>query len=46
MGKLVNPLQPEKAQSPIEVTPEGMVKLVNLLQPLYLLLVDYQYYTF
>lgn len=29
----VNPLQPEKAQSPIEVTPEGIVMLVNPLQP-------------
>ena len=29
----VNPLQVLKAQSPIEVTLEGMVKLVNPQQP-------------
>ena len=28
----VKPLQPLKADSPIEVTPEGMVKLVKPLQ--------------
>ena len=33
MIKLVNPLQSQKADSPIEVTLEGMVKLVKLLQP-------------
>ena len=32
MVKLANPLQSAKAQSPIEVTLEGMVKLVNPLQ--------------
>ena len=31
--KLVNPLQPENANSPIEVIPTGRVKLVNPLQP-------------
>ena len=31
--KLVNPLQPENAYSPIEVIPAGRVKLVNPLQP-------------
>ena len=33
MVKLVNPLQPAKAELPIEVTLEGMVKLVKPLQP-------------
>ena len=32
MVKLVNPLQPSKAAMPIEVTPEGIVMLVNPLQ--------------
>ena len=32
MVKLVKPLQPSKALSPIPVTPEGMVKLVKPLQ--------------
>ena len=45
MTKLVKPLQPLKADSPIEVTLEGMTKLVKPLQPQYLLLVDYQCYT-
>ena len=41
----VNPLQPEKHKSPNEVTDEGIVMEVKPLQWLYLLLVDYQYYT-
>ena len=41
----VKPLQPEKHDPPIEVTDEGIVMEVKLLQPRYLLLVDYQYYT-
>ena len=44
--KLVKPLQPEKAYLPIEVTPEESVRLVKPLHYMYLLLVDYQYYTF
>ena len=42
----VKPLQPEKQPSPNDVTDEGMVIKVKPLQPEYLLLVDYQYYTF
>ena len=38
--------QPLKAESPILSTPEGNVTDVRLLHPEYLLLVDYQYYTF
>ena len=34
-----------KQNSPKDVTEEGMVIEVKLLQPEYLLLVDYQYYT-
>ena len=34
MVKLVNPLHPKKAKSPIEVTLEGMIKLANVKQPL------------
>ena len=46
MVTLVKPLQYEKQYSPKEVTEEGMVTLVKPLQLQYLLLVDYQYYTF
>ena len=42
----VKPLQPEKQDLPNEVTDEGMVIEVKPLQPSYLLLVDYQCYTF
>ncbi len=42
----VKPLQPLKQLSPKLVTDDGMVIEVKLLQPEYLLLVDYQYYTF
>ena len=38
-------LQLEKQSSPNHVTDDGMVTEVKLLQSLYLLLVDYQYYT-
>ena len=38
-------LQPLKQYSPKLVTELGMVTKVKLLQPEYLLLVDYQYYT-
>ena len=38
-------LQPEKQYSPNEVTDEGILIDVKLLQSEYLLLVDYQYYT-
>ena len=38
-------LQSENHPRPKEVIPSGKVMLVRLLQPLYLLLVDYQYYT-
>ncbi len=41
----VRELQMLKAQPPIVVTLLGMVTEVRELQPLYLLLVDYQYYT-
>ena len=41
----VKPLQPWKHNRPNEVTDEGMVIEVKPLQSLYLLLVDYQYYT-
>ena len=37
--------QPEKAESPIEVTLEGIVTLVKPLHKQNVLLVDYQYYT-
>ena len=43
---LVKLEHPQKHSSPKEVTEEGIVMLVKLEQPLYLLLVDYQYYTF
>ena len=39
-------LQPEKHPVPKLVTDDGMVTEVKLLQSSYLLLVDYQYYTF
>ena len=39
-------LQKQKHLSPNLVTDDGMVIEVKLLQSLYLLLVDYQYYTF
>ena len=42
----VKPLQYSKQQPPNDVTDEGMVIEVKPLQPLYLLLVDYQCYTF
>ena len=42
----VRPLQPLKQPSPNEVTEEGSVMEVKPLQNAYLLLVDYQYYTF
>ena len=38
--------QQEKHSYPNDVTDEGMVIEVKPLQPEYLLLVDYQYYTF
>ncbi len=38
-------LQPEKQYSPNEVTDEGILIDVKLLHNMYLLLVDYQYYT-
>ena len=41
----VKPLQPEKQASSNEVTDEGIVMEVKPVQPQYLLLVDYQYYT-
>ena len=41
----VKPLQLKKQQSLNEVTNGGMVIEVKPLQPSYLLLVDYQYYT-
>ena len=41
----VKPLQRRKQDSPNDVTAEGMVIEVKPLQSLYLLLVDYQYYT-
>ncbi len=41
----VKPLQAKKQYSPNDVTEEGMVIEVKPLQSLYLLLVDYQYYT-
>ena len=43
---LVNPEQPSKQELPKLVTELGMVMLVKLVQRKYLLLVDYQYYTF
>ena len=42
----VKPLQPSKQLLPNEVTDEGIKMEDILLQLLYLLLVDYQYYTF
>ena len=42
---LVKPEQSWKHQELKEVTEEGIVMLVKPEQPLYLLLVDYQYYT-
>ena len=42
----VKPLQPSKHAIPNEVTDEGIVMEVKPLHPPYLLLVDYQYYTF
>ena len=42
---LVKPLQPQKQDSPKEVTEEGILMVVKPEQPEYLLLVDYQYYT-
>ena len=43
---LVRESQPQKAEYPIVVTLFGIFMLVRDLQPEYLLLVDYQYYTF
>ena len=45
MVTLVKPEHKEKQWSPKEVTEEGIVMLVKPEQELYLLLVDYQYYT-
>lgn len=45
MLMLVRELHLENAQSPMLVTLFGMLMLVRDLQPLYLLSVDYQYYT-
>ena len=42
----VRPVQPLKASQPILVTELGMATEVRPVQPEYLLLVDYQYYTF
>ena len=42
----VRPEQPEKQRIPKLVTLSGMVMEVREEQQLYLLLVDYQYYTF
>lgn len=42
---LVSDQQYLNASSPIFVTPSGILILVSDLQSLYLLLVDYQYYT-
>lgn len=36
---------PQKGLIPIAITLLGIVMLIRELQPLYLLLVDYQYYT-
>ena len=41
----VKPLQPVKQCPPNDVTDEGIVMEVKPLQYMYLLLVDYQYYT-
>ena len=41
----VKPLQPRKHPTLNEVTDEGIVMEVKLIQSMYLLLVDYQYYT-
>ena len=43
---LVKSEQPSKQELPKLVTEFGMVMLVKLVQRKYLLLVDYQYYTF
>ena len=43
--RLFKPQQSLKADLPKEVRLDGSVRLVNPLQYLYLLLVDYQYYT-
>ena len=43
---LVRDLHTPKADSPIVVTPFGIFMLVREMQSEYLLLVDYQYYTF
>ena len=43
---LVKSEQPSKQELPKLVTELGMVMLVKLVQRKYLLLVDYQYYTF
>ena len=43
---LVSDSQPQKAPSSIFVTLFGILMLVSELQKRYLLLVDYQYYTF
>ena len=45
MVTAVKLLQYRKQPHPKLVTDDGMVTEVKLLQPLYLLLVDYQYYT-
>ena len=42
---LVRLSQPKKACDSMHVTELGMITLFKLLQPEYLLLVDYQYYT-
>ena len=43
---LVKPLQPSNAKTSISLTLLGNVSSVKPEQPQYLLLVDYQYYTF
>ena len=45
MEIVVNPMQLRKHSSPNDVTFKGMEMDVKLLQPSYLLLVDYQYFT-
>ena len=45
MLMLVRDLHSKNADSPMLVTLSGMLMLVRDLHPLYLLLVDYQYYT-
>ena len=44
--RLLKEEQPQNALSLMQVTPSGMAILVKDLQPSYLLLVDYQCYTF